>query len=53
MNTQSSLDTSLLDPSEVRKHNTADNCWIVLHQKVYDVSTFLDEHPGGAAGKDL
>ncbi|PAV87249.1 hypothetical protein WR25_15117 [Diploscapter pachys] len=47
--------------SEVEKNNLSDpngNCWIVLRGKVYDVTTFLTEHPGGEevikehAGKD-
>ncbi|KAI2626736.1 glycolate oxidase [Hypoxylon sp. NC1633] len=37
-----------LDGSEVSKHNTAQDCWVVIHGKVWDVSDFLDEHPGGA-----
>lgn len=32
---------------ECQKHTTEDNCWLVIHGKVYDVSEFLDEHPGG------
>ncbi|KAK6731845.1 hypothetical protein RB195_007977 [Necator americanus] len=44
--------------SEVEKHSTVESCWIVMEGKVYDVSKFLNEHPGGAeviaelAGKD-
>ncbi|KAI1931104.1 hypothetical protein LOZ58_003582 [Ophidiomyces ophidiicola] len=47
-----------LDSAEVAKHNTADSCWVVLYGKVYDVTDFVPEHPGGAsiilklAGKD-
>lgn len=32
---------------EVNKHNDGKSCWIVLHDKVYDVTKFLEEHPGG------
>jgi cytochrome b involved in lipid metabolism len=29
-------------------HNSKDNCWINIGKKVYDVTNFIDEHPGGA-----
>lgn len=32
---------------EVKKHNSTDDLWIVYNGQVYDVSTYLDEHPGG------
>ncbi|XP_073232489.1 cytochrome b5-like [Porites lutea] len=32
---------------EVRKHNQAGSSWLVIDNKVYDVTKFLDEHPGG------
>ena len=28
-------------------HNQDEDCWIVIHNKVYDVTDFLTEHPGG------
>jgi len=33
--------------AEVRAHNTKGEPWLTIHDKVYDVSKFLDEHPGG------
>jgi len=33
---------------EVRKHCTRESCWIVLNGSVYDVTSWLDCHPGGA-----
>ncbi|KAI1331614.1 glycolate oxidase [Xylariaceae sp. FL0255] len=38
-----------IEGAEVAKHNQKQDCWIVLHGKVWDVSEFLDGHPGGAA----
>ena len=33
---------------ELRKHETSDRPWFVLNGEVYDGTTFLEEHPGGA-----
>lgn len=32
---------------EIEKHNDGRSCWLVIHNKVYDVTSFLEEHPGG------
>jgi cytochrome b involved in lipid metabolism len=32
---------------DCKQHTKEQDCWIVLSGKVYDVSEFLDEHPGG------
>jgi cytochrome b involved in lipid metabolism len=32
---------------EVALHKSAESCWIILDKKVYDVTDYLDEHPGG------
>ncbi|OSD06084.1 hypothetical protein PYCCODRAFT_1431900 [Trametes coccinea BRFM310] len=43
---------------EVSKHNSQSSCWVIIKDKVYDVTEFLPDHPGGAkiilkyAGKD-
>ncbi|XP_012272640.1 cytochrome b5 [Orussus abietinus] len=43
---------------EVSRHDRAEDLWIVIHGKVYDLTRFLKEHPGGeevllnSAGKD-
>ncbi|KAG5914010.1 hypothetical protein E4U53_004731, partial [Claviceps sorghi] len=37
----------LFDAAEVARHNTRQSCWVVLYGQVYDVTDFLDSHPGG------
>ena len=35
--------------AEIAKHNTADDAWMVYDGRVYDVTNFVEAHPGGAA----
>ena len=38
----------LIPISEVAKHNTPTNCWLIINNKIYDVSQYLkfNLHPG-------
>lgn len=48
----------MLQLEEIAKHSTKQDCWVIVHGQVYDVTDFIDQHPGGAgiilkyAGKD-
>ncbi|KAF9143826.1 hypothetical protein BGX30_014671 [Mortierella sp. GBA39] len=33
--------------NQVASHNSENDCWVIIHDKVYDVSNFLNDHPGG------
>ncbi|PWA96430.1 cytochrome b5, heme-binding site-containing protein [Artemisia annua] len=39
--------TKLYTMKEASEHNSAGDCWVVIDGKVYDVSSYLDDHPGG------
>ena len=38
-----------LTPSELTKHNSASSCWLLISGKIYDVTAYLNSHPGGEA----
>lgn len=48
-----------LPSAEVASHNTAKSCYVTIGTKVYDITPFLEDHPGGAdlilqyAGQDV
>ncbi|KAL2006791.1 hypothetical protein VTN00DRAFT_9459 [Thermoascus crustaceus] len=33
--------------ADIESHNTAKSCYVTLGSKVYDVTSFIDDHPGG------
>ncbi|ANZ75696.1 BA75_03138T0 [Komagataella pastoris] len=43
---------------ELKRHNSKDDCWMALNRKVYNISPYIEFHPGGVdilmkcAGKD-
>ncbi|KAF8928775.1 fatty acid alpha-hydroxylase [Dissophora ornata] len=45
--------------AEVQKHNGGDSCWVIHNNNVYDVTSFVMDHPGGEefildhAGRDI
>ena len=40
--------TGTLTATEVLKHSTATDCWSVVKGEVYDLTTYVKDHPGGA-----
>jgi len=39
----------ILSAAEVAKHNSSSDCWLIIENKVYDISEYLGTHPGGRA----
>ncbi|KAK1257092.1 hypothetical protein QJS04_geneDACA019249 [Acorus gramineus] len=39
--------SKLYTKAEVSLHNTKTDCWIIIKEKVYDVTPYVEEHPGG------
>ncbi len=39
----------LLSKTELNKHNNRQSCWLLISEKIYDVTSFLNGHPGGAS----
>ncbi|KAJ6372346.1 hypothetical protein OIU76_026767 [Salix suchowensis] len=35
--------------AEVSLHHKRTDCWIIIKDKVYDVTSYVEEHPGGDA----
>jgi 4-hydroxysphinganine ceramide fatty acyl 2-hydroxylase len=49
----------IYDEQELSAHKTSSSCWVSRNGKVYNISSFLPDHPGGEdivlnfAGKDI
>lgn len=46
-----------ISKKELKKHNSREDCWMAVKGIVYDVTKYLNDHPGGrvilqGAGKD-
>jgi cytochrome b involved in lipid metabolism/uncharacterized membrane protein len=34
--------------AQVAKHNQATDCWVIIKSNVYDLTSYIQQHPGGA-----
>ncbi|KAE8183789.1 hypothetical protein CF336_g8042 [Tilletia laevis] len=54
----SEVENKKITLEELKKHSTQEDLWLLINGEVYNVSSFMDEHPGGdevllsEAGKD-
>ncbi len=47
---ESSLNSSTLSDitlNELKKYNSSNDCWVSYQKKVYDVTSYINQHPGG------
>ncbi|CCL99402.1 uncharacterized protein FIBRA_01420 [Fibroporia radiculosa] len=40
-------DSKIITFEELKANNTKDSLYVLIHEKVYNVAKFIDEHPGG------
>lgn len=40
-------DAKSFTAAEVSDHNSEDDCWMIINAKVYNVTTYINKHPGG------
>lgn len=40
--------STMITITEVAKHNSASDCWIIINNSAYNVTSYLTRHPGGS-----
>ncbi len=51
--TEATPSRRIITLAELSAHSTEKDCWIAIHGKVYDVTNFLDSHPGAGSAWGL
>jgi cytochrome b involved in lipid metabolism len=46
--TKQDITTTTYALDEIAKHDQLNDCWLVVRNRVYDVSTMIQEHPGSS-----
>ena len=41
------IDLPLYTIDEVKQHNTKDDLWVIINENVYNLTSFIEHHPGG------
>jgi cytochrome b involved in lipid metabolism len=36
-----------LSLDEISKHNSQEDCWLLINNKIYDATSYINSHPGG------
>lgn len=44
---EQNIEQKVVSLAEVAAHCHWDDCWIVIYDRVYDITTFLTQHPAG------
>ncbi len=46
--TQSQTEEKFYTMTQVAQHNSKESCWSVIRGEVYDLTQWIDKHPGGS-----
>ncbi|XP_040020538.1 cytochrome b5 type B [Gasterosteus aculeatus] len=46
-NGEAAEDVKYYTLEEISAHSVSSDSWLIIHDKVYDITSFLEEHPGG------
>ena len=39
----------MLTARDVAQHNSRQSCWVIIEAHAYDLTDFVDDHPGGSS----